>query len=192
MKAFNEDDDATARTFASEGLRTLFQVMSTNLSERQPHMQIHENNSNHFDDFIRLNEAWISEHFQLEEADLQLARDPGAIVRAGGYIFTGIIEGAVVGTAALFRHAPDEYELARMAVASAYRGQGLGRALALAALGKALALGAKRVIVLSNTRLLPALRLYQSLEFNTVREGPHPVYARCNIIMEKFMDSAQR
>ncbi len=155
-------------------------------------MEIHENNLNHFEDFIRLNEAWISEYFQLEEADAQLARQQDGIVRAGGYLFTGVIEGAVVGTAALFRHAPDEYELARMAVTPAYQSRGFGRALARAAIQKALALGARKLIVLSNTRLLPALCLYQSLGFNMVREGPHPIYARCNIVLEKFMDSAQR
>jgi putative acetyltransferase len=136
-----------------------------------------------FSDFIRLNEVWITEHFEIEAMDRHLSEDPGRVLREGGHIFSATIEGIVVGVAALFRDGPDQFELARMAVDSAYRGRGIGRALALAALQKARDEGATRVSLGSNTKLAPAIALYRSLGFTVVREGAHPEYRRCNIVM---------
>lgn len=136
-----------------------------------------------FPDFIRLNEAWITEHFQIEAMDRDLSADPGRVLREGGHIFSATIDGIVIGVAALFRDGPDQFELARMAVDPAYRGRGIGRALALAALQKARDEGAIRVSLGSNTTLAPAIALYRSLGFRVVREGAHPEYARCNIVM---------
>jgi putative acetyltransferase len=136
-----------------------------------------------FSDFIRLNELWISEQFEIEPLDRQLSEDPGRVIREGGHILSASIDGIVVGVAALFRDAPDEFELARMAVDPAYRGRGIGRALALAALQRARDEGATRVTLGSNTKLAPAIALYRSLGFTVIREGQHPEYARCNIVM---------
>lgn len=136
-----------------------------------------------FSDFIRLNELWIAEHFEIEALDRHLSEDPGRVLREGGHIFSATIDGSVVGVAALFRDAPDHFELARMAVDPAHRGRGIGRALASAALQKARDEGATRVTLGSNTKLAPALALYRSLGFTVVREGQHPEYARCNITM---------
>jgi ribosomal protein S18 acetylase RimI-like enzyme len=136
-----------------------------------------------FPDFIRLNEAWITEHFNIEPTDRQLSADPGRVLRDGGHIFSATIDGAVIGVAALFRDGPHQFELARMAVDPAYRGRGIGRALAVAALQKARDEGATRVSLGSNTKLAPAIALYRSLGFTVVREGAHPQYARCNIVM---------
>jgi len=136
-----------------------------------------------FSDFIRLNELWIAEHFEIEAMDRQLSEDPGRVLREGGHIFCATIDGIVVGVAALFRDAHDQFELARMAVDPAFRGRGIGRALALAALQKARDEKATRVTLGSNTKLAPALALYRSLGFMVVWEGQHPEYARCNITM---------
>jgi ribosomal protein S18 acetylase RimI-like enzyme len=53
----------------------------------------------------------------------------------------------------------------------------------LAALQNARDEGATRVSLGSNTKLAPAIALYRSLGFTVVREGAHPEYARCNIVM---------
>lgn len=138
-------------------------------------------------DLLRLNEIWIREHFQIEQADERLADDPEAILRAGGHTLTATDGGEVVGVVALFAAGPGEYELARMAVAPSHRGKGIGRRLALSALRLAKDRGARRVFLLSNKRLSPALRLYESLGFRVVQEGPHPEYSRCDVVMEKLL-----
>lgn len=142
----------------------------------------------HLAEFIRLNEIWIKEHFSLESSDRALAADPGVIARGGGHTLCAIEDGCVVGVVALFRRGEEQFELARMAVDPTCRGRGIGRLLALSAIQKAIHRKAKTISLLSNTALGPAISLYRSLGFRVVREGQHPEYARCNVVMEKALE----
>jgi N-acetylglutamate synthase-like GNAT family acetyltransferase len=141
-------------------------------------------NERHCQDFVRLNELWITEHFSLEESDRKLAADPFAIVRDGGHILSLTDGGKVVGVCALFRESPQRYQLARMAVEPGERGKGYGEALVVAAIKMARDCGAQTLYLLSNTALGPAIALYRKQGFRTLSEGLHPAYARCNIVME--------
>ena len=147
-------------------------------------MLVDFDNRQHCGDFVRLNELWISEHFSIEESDRVLAADPFKIVRDGGHILSLVDGDRVVGVCALFKEADQRFQLARMAVEPGERGKGYGEALIVAALRKARERGAKTVHLLSNTVLGPAIALYRKHGFRAVSEGPHPVYARCNIVME--------
>jgi len=138
----------------------------------------------HTGDFIRLNEKWISEHFSIEEADRKLAEKTFKIVTDGGHIITLLIEGVVKGVCALFKEGGHCYQLARMAVEPSERGKGYGTLLIQAALERARTDGATRVYLLSNTLLSSAIALYRKHGFRVVSEGKHPIYARCNIVME--------
>jgi GNAT superfamily N-acetyltransferase len=148
---------------------------------------LHINNREHLADFIRLNEQWISEHFALEDVDRALAANPGGVMDEGGFIFTLTDGDEVVGCCALFKSGADEFELARMAVSPTRRGGGFGRQLIEAAIAKAIALEAKRVYLVSNTKLESAIALYQKTGFVTTSLGQHPVYARANIEMERVL-----
>jgi len=137
----------------------------------------------HRDEFRALNLAWITEYFAIEEPDRwQLDHPESHILGTGGHIFIAEADGEVLGTCALLREDDDVFTLAKMAVAPAARGRGLGRALAEAAIARARALGATRVELLSNTVLEPAIRLYRSLGFVEV---PLPItdHVRANIKM---------
>ena len=147
-------------------------------------MPIELDNESHTGAFIRLNELWIAETFALEEADRQLASDPYKIVREGGHILSLVEEGEVVGVCALFRESPTRFQLARMAVEPGRRGRGYGDVLIQAAIAQARRRGAASLYLLSNTVLRPAISLYRKHGFQTVTEGAHPLYARCNIVME--------
>ncbi len=148
-------------------------------------MNIETNNAAHFGDFIRLNELWISEHFSIEEADRALAADPAKVVFDGGYIFSLLDGERVVGVCALFKESSQRYQLARMAVEPAERGNGYGNRLIEHALAHAKTLGASSVFLLSNTVLQAAIALYKKHGFAIVSTGAHPEYARCNIVMER-------
>ena len=148
-------------------------------------MTIELDNPAHAADFIRLNEQWIRAHFVLEEADHRLAAHPFKIVEDGGHILSLVDEGRVVGVCALFKERDARYQLARMAVDPESRGRGLGEQLMGAALDLARQQGARSVFLLSNTVLTAAIALYRKHGFVTVTTGQHPVYARCNIVMEK-------
>jgi len=148
-------------------------------------MKIEENNIAHLPEFVRLNEIWISEHFSLEDADRVLAADPRKVIENGGFIFSLESEGQVIGVCALFRDSLERFQLARMAVEPNLRGHGYGRMLMAHALEQAKANGASSIYLLSNTILEPAIALYKAFGFATVSLGQHPVYARCNIVMER-------
>lgn len=148
-------------------------------------MAIEINNESRCGEFIRLNEIWIKQHFALEDADRKLAADPYRIVRDGGYILSLVEAGRVVGVCALFKESPKRYELARMAVDPNERGKGYGDTLMHAAIELAREKGAEVLYLLSNTVLSAAIALYRKHGFHALTEGAHPVYARCNIVMER-------
>jgi len=152
-------------------------------------MRVEIDNEDHCGEFIHLNESWIEEHFSLEEADRKLAEDPFRIVRDGGHIVSLVVDGRVVGVCALFRESAKRFELARMAVDPRERGKGYGDALIRAAFELARKDGAETVYLLSNTVLKPAIALYRKHGFHSLSEGPHPVYLRCNIVMERSIAS---
>jgi N-acetylglutamate synthase-like GNAT family acetyltransferase len=147
-------------------------------------MHVEIDNERHCPEFVRLNELWITEHFSLEDSDRKLAADPFQTVRDGGHIISLVEEEHVVGVCALFKDSPRDYQLARMAVEPGHRGKGHGDTLIRAAIQLARECGAERLYLLSNTLLAPAISLYRKHGFRTLTEGPHPIYARCNIVME--------
>jgi putative acetyltransferase len=136
--------------------------------------------------FEELNRAWIEAHFELEDADRELFNDPEAkILAAGGQIFF-ILEGEEVrGTCAVIRYGPEECEIAKMAVAPAARGRGFGDLLMETAIRFAGELGVSRIVILSNTVLEPAIRLYQKHGFVAVPLSSDGRYRRANIRMER-------
>lgn len=151
-------------------------------------MPIEFDNRHHADDFIRLNEQWVAEHFSIEDADRRLAADPFKVVENGGHILSLVEDGRVLGVCALFKEGEHRYQLARMAVAPEARGRGYGEQLMSAALAKARQRGAHTVYLNTNTVLAPAIALYRKHGFVTIAEGCHAVYARCNLVMEKTLD----
>lgn len=146
--------------------------------------KIFENNRNHLDDFIRLNEEWINAYFEIEDVDRQLAANPQKVIDDGGYVFSLTLDDKVIGVCALFNTSGGIYELARMAVAPEHQGKGYGNQLVELCLQKARAIGARTVYLVSNTKLEPALSLYKKYGFRIVSTAQHPVYSRANVMME--------
>lgn len=145
------------------------------------------NKKQYLPEFIQLNEAWITHYFKLEDADRALASNPVKIIEDGGYIFSLVENDQIVGVCALFKDSDAVFQLARMAVMKEYRGKGYGDVLLNAALVKLREIQASRVYLLSNKILVPAINLYKKHGFTVLSEGQHPVYARCNIVMEKVL-----
>ena len=100
-------------------------------------MPIEFDNERHCNDFVRLNEQWISENFSIEESDRKLAANSFKIVTDGGHIISLVEDGRVVGVCALFQEGEHCYQLARMAVEPSERGNGYGDVLIRAALERA-------------------------------------------------------
>ncbi|WP_276481887.1 GNAT family N-acetyltransferase [Paraflavitalea pollutisoli] len=134
--------------------------------------------------FRSLNQAWINRYFRLEAADNKALDDPeGYILDKGGFIFIALYNDQPVGACALIMISDEEYELAKMAVDDSVQGKGIGYLLGQACLDKARALGATKVMLLSNTVLKPAIHLYGKLGFVEV-PLPATEYERADIKME--------
>ena len=162
-----------SRVKAIRDLRTATQV---HLLDYAPQYQF---------DFKRLNLEWIEQYFHLEAADLEALDHPDEhILQPGGHILLANYQGQIVGTCALIKLDAHSYELAKMAVAPAVQGLRIGLRLGEAAVAKAQALGARRLYLESNTKLVAALHLYHKLGFRKTVAGPVSPYERCNIQME--------
>jgi ribosomal protein S18 acetylase RimI-like enzyme len=135
--------------------------------------------------FDALNREWIEQYFTLEPADREILADPdGQIIELGGQVFFVVERGEILGTCAMLRHSDDEYEIAKMAVAAKARGRGFGDLLMDACIEFAREHDARRVIIVSNTVLEPAIRLYRKHGFVQVPLAGDARYRRANIRLE--------
>lgn len=133
--------------------------------------------------FRALNEEWITQFFVMETPDYQMLDEPQHyILEPGGAILMAEHGGQLVGTCALLNEGHGVFELAKMAVSPTAQGLGIGYALGQAAVAKARELGAHQIELLSNSRLIPALALYQKLGFRNVPVPTSP-YQRTDVKM---------
>ncbi len=143
--------------------------------------------------FRRLNEEWILRYFAMEPKDKATLLDPkAAILDPGGRILMAVQGGQTVGCCALVRIAADEFEVAKMAVTEWRQGSGIGRRLLEWTIREAAAAGARRLYLETNSKLMPAIRLYESVGFVAIprdRVTPSP-YARSDVAMELFLDGS--
>ena len=136
-------------------------------------------------DFKRLNLEWIEKYFEVEKNDNKHLNHPReSIINTGGEIYSVIEEGRVMGVCALVYSGERVYEIAKMAVEKDARGKGYGNLLMEAAINGAKAKGGDKIVIVSNTILEPAIRLYEKYGFETTRLGQDPNYERGNIEME--------
>lgn len=135
--------------------------------------------------FKSLNYAWIQKYFVLEDIDEQVLSNPERIIAAGGSILFARINNRIVGTCALIKLDNHSFELAKMAVDEEFQGRHIGEKLGLAVIDKSIELGAKKLILESNKKLIPALNLYKKLGFVPIcSDHNKSIYQRANISMQ--------
>ena len=133
--------------------------------------------------FEKLNRNWIEKYFWMEPIDVAVLQDPETyIIDKGGAIIMASVDDEIAGTVALKFVEKGVYEFTKMAVDEKFQGQKIGLALAEAAIEKAESLGAKKIILYSSTKLVPAINLYRKLGFVEIPvDGP---YKRSDIKMQ--------
>ncbi|MBB2147329.1 bifunctional helix-turn-helix transcriptional regulator/GNAT family N-acetyltransferase [Pedobacter gandavensis] len=154
-------------------------------------VQIVEFQDQYQEAFKALNEQWISNYFEIEEADNKALDNPKSyILDKGGKIFVALYNDKPVGVCALIKmDDPDyQYEMAKMAVSPDVQGKSIGWLLGRAVLNAANELGASKIYLESNTLLKPAINLYHKLGFKKV-VGRFTPYTRCNIQMELVLNN---
>lgn len=138
--------------------------------------------------FKQINVDWISDMFTVEPHDLEQLEQPETyILPNGGAILLAQRGETIVGTVALIRTGPDEFELAKMGIQKEARGLGIGRLLCEAAVDYANKMGAKRVWLESNKKAAVAVQLYERIGFRHIplRDSP---YARADVHMELLLE----
>ena len=134
--------------------------------------------------FERLNRRWLEAHSLLEPADLDCLQNPESHVLAkGGQVFFALEGCQVVGTCAAIPVSPSTVELAKLAVSPEAQGRGLGRRLCERVIRFAQDVRAKEVVLTSNTALVVAIRLYESLGFQHAPLPPSVPYATADVYM---------
>lgn len=136
------------------------------------------------DDFKNLNIEWLQKYFVVEPFDEQQLSNPETeILDKGGKIFFAKDGDRIVGTASLLKE-HDIYELAKMAVTEDYKGKGIGNLLMEHCIAEAKKLGTKKLMLISNRSLTPALTMYEKYGFKEVPIEEEMPCERGNIKME--------
>ncbi|MDT8417339.1 MAG: GNAT family N-acetyltransferase [Lutibacter sp.] len=139
-------------------------------------------------DFTKLNFEWLEKYFYIEEYDRKVLLNPKKyILDDGGHILFALIDEKVVGTVALIKRDNDVFELSKMAVIEKYQGLRIGQKLMYACIDFAGRTGAKRLFLDSNTKLKPAISLYNKVGFREIPVPKDTPYERCNIRMELYL-----
>lgn len=136
--------------------------------------------------FKALNEEWIKTFFVMEAGDYKLLDHPEEeILNKHGHIAFALLNGEVVGTCALVKTEdhPLVFELSKMAVSPKAQGKKLGYLLGNALVEKAKELKAEKVFLVTNSILVPAIKLYEKLGFIHTPVGKAE-YDRADVRME--------
>ncbi len=134
--------------------------------------------------FEFLNRAWIEEYFVMEEEDLKTLQNPESyVLEKGGEVFFAILDGEVVGTAAMIQTDKGIYELAKMAVARQFQGLGIGKKLLNRCIDFSKEREATEIFLITNDSLKPALSLYLSFGFVLNDQNDDNRYERGNTKM---------
>lgn len=146
--------------------------------------------SRYRDDFLRLNVAWLEKYFYVEAIDVEVLSQPESrILAPGGQIFLARLGDRIVGTCALIVAADGRLELSKMAVDEAYQGLKIGRRLLETAIVAYRRSGAPGLFLESNSKLKPAIALYESAGFvHAPKPDGDSHYQRANVYME-FQDA---
>jgi putative acetyltransferase len=145
----------------------------------------------HASHFAELNREWLEANGLMEPANEEQLADPQSyFLGRGGQIFVALHEDDVVATCAIIPHGIDEFELAKLTVSSAFRGQGIARHLVVRCLAFAREREARRVILVSPSRLQAALRLYESFGFRYRAVPGGREYQHQDVYMELQLDIA--
>jgi putative acetyltransferase len=136
------------------------------MSGRREELRIEPFRAELRDHFLRLNTAWLLEHFVVEPEDERVLANPErTILDHGGRIFFAFLGEEVIGTCGLEREAEGVYAVIKMTVDRSHRGLGVGRALLQRTIEEFHALGGKQLFLETNSALIPALHIYETMGF---------------------------
>lgn len=140
-------------------------------------------------DFARINYQWLETFFKIEPQDRVILDNPyETIIKPGGQIFFALINDEVVGTIGLMAKDTETFELVKMGVLPEYKGLKIGKKLVEATIAYSRKLNKRRIFLETNSKLTPALIIYQKAGFKPIDPDPDTKYTRCDLWMELSLD----
>ena len=121
------------------------------------------------DDLKRLSYEWLEKYLLLEPEDIRILNNPKEVVLdKGGYIFLAKYGEEAVGTVSLIKIDEDAFEIAKLAVTEKYQGLKIGTLLMEKCLYVGKQMGAKKIILYTNHKLISAIELYKKFDFKEI------------------------
>ena len=147
-------------------------------------MEIVQYDNRYAQDFVALNTAWIVGLFgQLEKEDIETFQNIEREIVNGGMIYFATENDEVMATY-MTRHIGNEiWEICKLAANEKYKGKGAGNAVFEQCMKYAIDHGAKKLFMLSNSRLQAALHIYHKYGFKEIKLKDYE-YERGDIAFE--------
>lgn len=147
-------------------------------------MKVIEYNHKYKQKFIDLNTAWIEDYFDnLEKADIETFNNLEEHIKNGAMIYFAVEEDNVLATCMVLPMEHGIWEICKLAADPNFRGNGAGKAVFKKCMHYAIENGAKKLFMISNTRLKSALHIYDKLGFKEIKLGDYG-YTRGDIAFE--------
>ena len=131
-------------------------------------MQVIEYQEKYKKDFVKLNTQWVERYFVMEDADLEVLEHVDDLLKSGAMIYFAVEEDQVLATCMAMPLDGDVWEICKLAASGQYTGTGAGSAVFRASMNYAKEHGAKKLTLISNSRLKPALHIYKKFRFKEV------------------------
>lgn len=135
-------------------------------------------------DFIKLNTAWVEKYFTMEQEDRDILYHVNEFLEKGSMIFFAIENNHVLATCMTMPLGNDVWEICKLAANEKYQGHGAGSAVFKACMDYAIDNGAKKLTLISNHILKPALHIYEKYGFQRVPVDRSEEYERCDVQCE--------
>lgn len=151
-------------------------------------MELIEYNSKYKEDFIQFNRDWIVDNFGfLEDEDIKTFEKIDEELANGAMIYFAIEDDTALACCMAKPMGSENWEICKLASNKNRPHKGCGSSVFKASVQWAIDHGAKRLFILSNSRLKAAIHIYEKFGFNEIKLDDYE-YVRGDIAFERIVD----
>lgn len=152
-------------------------------------MEIIEYNPEYKDKFIEFNCDWIVENFGfIEKGDRETFDNIEESIKDGSMVFMAVRDGILLAGCMAKKDNGNEWEICKLCSNKHIEHKGAGSAVFKACLDYAVKNGAKRIYIISNSKLKAALHIYEKFAFKQIKMGDYH-YERGDIAFELIVQN---